>query len=104
MVGAREALRRRVRLLTDADVDPVALHNDKVIAAVHAPDPEADAAAGRAADALVGGASLLDLTAMTGLEERGYRAVLRLVRSGRLAPARRERISPATVLLPARAA
>ena len=93
-----------VRLLTDADVDPVALHNAKVIAAVRAPDPEADAAAGRAADALVGGASLLDLTAMTGLEERGYRAVLRLVRSGRLAPARRERISPATVLLPARAA
>ncbi len=90
-----------VRLPTDADVDPVALHNAKVIAAVRAPDPEANAAAGRAADALVGGASLLDLTAMTGLEERGYRAVLRLVRSGRLAPARRERISPSTVLLPA---
>ncbi len=58
----------------------------------------------RSKDALVSGASLLDLTAMTGLEARGYRAVLRLVRSGRLAPARRERISPATVLLPARAA
>ena len=93
-----------VRLLTDADVDPVALHNAKVVAAVRAPDPEADAAAGRAADALVGGASLLDLTAMTGLEDRGYRAILRLVRSGRLAPSRRERITPSTVLLRARGA
>ena len=93
-----------VRLLTDADLDPVALHNAKVIAAVRAPDPEADVAAELTADALVGAASLRDLTERIGLEARGYRAALRLVRSGRLSPVRIERITPATLFLRARAA
>lgn len=94
----RKRFAEDVRLLTDADIDPVALHNAKVIAAVRAPDPEADAAAERAAEALAGAASLRDLTERIGLEARGYRAALRLLRSGRLAPVRVERITPGTLV------
>lgn len=48
--------------------------------------------------ALTGARSLKDLTATTGLAERGYRALLRLVRTGVLAAERHERITPSTVV------
>lgn len=89
-----------LRLLTDADVDPVDLHNARIIAAVRDADPEADAAARQVAEALVGGLALRELTLATGLGARGYRALLRLVGSGALRPARRERITPLTIVLP----
>ena len=48
--------------------------------------------------------TLRDLTIATGLEARGYRALLRLVREGHLEPARRERLTPQTLVQRRRAA
>lgn len=87
-----------VRLLTDADLDEVELHNAKVIAAVRDPDPEADAVARNGVAAITGAMTLRDLTIATGLEARGYRALLRLVREGHIEPARRERLTPQTLV------
>ena len=88
-----------VRLLTDADVDPVALHNAKVLAAVRQTDPEADALARRMTEDLIGGTTLRELTRATGMEARGYRALLRLIRTGALIPSANERINPQTLVL-----
>ena len=93
-----------VRLLTDADLDDVELHNAKVIAAVRDPDPAADAIARSGVAAITGAMTLRDLTIATGLEARGYRALLRLVREGHLEPARRERLTPQTLVQRRRAA
>ena len=87
-----------VRLLTDADIDEVELHNAKIIAAVRDPDPEADAIARNGVAAITGAMTLRDLTIATGLEARGYRALLRLIREGHLEPARRERMTPETLV------
>ena len=87
-----------VRLLTDADLDEVELHNAKIIAAVRDPDPEADAIARNGVAAITGAMTLRDLTIATGLEARGYRALLRLIREGHLEPARRERMTPETLV------
>jgi hypothetical protein len=87
-----------VRLLTEADIDPIALHNAKMMAAVRGADPEADRAAREVASTLTGARCLKDLTAATGLSECGYRALLRLIRTGVLAPERHERITPSTLV------
>jgi hypothetical protein len=87
-----------VRLLTEADIDPIALHNAKMMAAVRGADPDADRAAQEVASTLTGARCLKDLTTATGLAERGYRALLRLVRTGLLAPERHERITPSTLV------
>ncbi|ULB09184.1 hypothetical protein ORIO_04495 [Cereibacter azotoformans] len=87
-----------VRLLTEADLDPVALHNAKLFTGLRDADPVADATARACAADLVGALPLLDLTRRTGLEARGYRALLRLLRSGELSLARRERITPASIV------
>ncbi|RHZ91187.1 hypothetical protein D1114_20735 [Cereibacter sphaeroides] len=88
-----------VRLLTEADIDPVDLHNARIIAAVRAPDPWADDAASRAISALHGARTLRDLTHELGMAARGYRAFLRLIRRGVLRPMRREAITPSTLVL-----
>ena len=87
-----------VRLLTEEDIDPIALHNAKIIAAVRGADPEADEVAQEIASSLTGARTLRDLTRSTGLAERGYRALLRLVRNGVLAVERHERLSPSTLV------
>lgn len=76
-----------VRLFTEKDIDPVELHNAHALAAFRDPDsdPDADAAAWELTRHLMGGRSLRDLTRDLGLAERGYRALLRLVRMGALA-------------------
>ena len=87
-----------VRLLTEEDIDPIALHNAKIIAAVRGADPEADRLAHEVAASLTGARTLRDLTRSIGLAERGYRALLRLIRTGLLAPERHERITPSTLI------
>ncbi|WP_157764680.1 hypothetical protein [Rhodobacter sp. CZR27] len=87
-----------VRLLSDADLDPVELYNAHLIAAVHEPDPEADARALEVAATLTGARCIRDLTLATGLEARGYRAILRLLRGHQLCTARPERITPDTLV------
>ena len=85
----------RVRLITDADIDPVELYNAELLHSVRDPDPEADAAAREAIACLSqgGAARLGDLAAATGHDAQGYRALVRLIRSHDLALDRRERIS-----------
>ncbi|SFY45897.1 hypothetical protein SAMN04244548_05403 [Paracoccus pantotrophus] len=86
-----------VRLLTDADLDPVELHNAWLLHDVRAPDPVADEAAARVLADMSGTASFADLTARTGCGATGFRALLRLVRSGQLRPLHNERITSATL-------
>lgn len=90
-----------VRILTDADLDPVQLHNARVLAAVRDSDPEADFAARVALRNLPtgGGQSLRELTLATGIGARGHRALIRLVRMGEAHLQAYERIGPATVIM-----
>lgn len=90
-----------VRILTDADIDRVALHNAQMFAVMRSsPDPEAMAAARRVVLGIpVGcGMSLRVLTIETGLEARGYRALLRLLRDGVLETLKPEAITPTTLV------
>lgn len=72
-----------VRLLTDADLDPVELSNARLGYGMRVPDPEADHAAAAVVAALPGVVTLGDLVDRLGLGARGYRALIRLVRAGR---------------------
>lgn len=89
-----------VRILTEVDLDPIELHNAKILAAVREADPEADVAALQVLSSLPpeGGQSLRALTFQTGMGARGYRALLRLLRVGRAVMVKRECISPKTVI------
>jgi len=98
----RQGFADEVRLLTEADIDPVALHNAEIHAKMRGHyDPEADQMARMVVSALpMGGArSLQALTVETGLADRGYRALLKLVRDRVLRPLRHEKIKPETLML-----
>lgn len=69
----------RVTVMTEAHLDPVALHNAKLFNAVRKPDPEADAAIRAAVADLVGAVKIGDLIAHTGLAGRGFRSIARLI-------------------------
>lgn len=89
-----------VRLVTEADINQIDLRNAQMFAAVREPDGEADAIAFAVAKAIPaeGGRSLRDLTIETGLQARGYRALIRLMRSGMLRAIQREIIRPTTIV------
>ena len=89
-----------VRILTEVDLDPIDLHNAKVLAAVREADPEADVAAFQVMSGLPpeGGQPLRELTLQIGMGARGYRALLRLVREGQAYMTTHERIGPKTVI------
>ncbi len=87
-----------VRLFTDADLDPVELFNAQVFLAVRDMDPEVDAAALDLAQSLDGGRSLHDLSLRLGMQARGYRALLRLVRDEVLRPFEKAKITPETIV------
>ena len=95
-----DAFAEEVRVITEHDIDPVALHNAELFNALRAPDPEADAAAEAATATLVGAATLSDLAARIGLGPRGLRALVRRVAQHRLRPLRHERITPQTLVQP----
>lgn len=86
------------RLLTENDLDPVELHNARIIAAVREADPEAEEVARSVVAGMLGGIILHDLTRRVGLEARGYRALLRLIRLGTLIPANGMKITPRTTV------
>ena len=86
-----------VRLLTDADLDPVELHNAWLLHGVREADPMADEAAARVLADMSGTASLAELVTRTGCGAAGFRALLRLIRWGQLRPIHHERITSATV-------
>ncbi|RWR04141.1 PDDEXK family nuclease [Paenirhodobacter populi] len=87
-----------VRLITEADLDPVLVHNAKIIAAVREPDPEADGAAWLQVRHVIGARTLRDLTQSISMDARGYRALLRLIRNGRLRVQAGQRISPSILV------
>jgi hypothetical protein len=89
-----------VRLVTEADINQTDLRNARMFAAVRESDAEADASALAVAMGLPaqGGRSLRDLTIETGMQARGYRALIRLMRRGLLRPIAHEVIRPLTVV------
>lgn len=99
---AAQARERRfadeVRLLTDADLDPVEFHNARLLHDVRAPDPVADAAVLRVLGEMSGTVSLANLTARAAMGAAGFRALLRLVGRGHLRPVRVERITRNTAV------
>jgi|TARA_R110002012_G_scaffold310986_1_gene519875 hypothetical protein len=90
-----------VRILTEADLDPIALHNAKVLAAVRERDPDADLAAIQELRKLPsgGGLSLRELTLAICMGARGYRALIRLIRSGEASLQAPGRIGPQAVIV-----
>ena len=87
-----------VRLVTERDIDPISESNARQLAAVRELDPEADHIALKTVSELSGALSLRDLTVRTGLNEKGYRALLRLVRDHHLRPVNHEVINPQTLV------
>lgn len=94
-----------VRIMSEADINPVDLRNAKILASVREADPEADAVALEVAQSLPtgGGQSLRDLTLSTGMAARGYRSLIRLIRSGALRLQKHEVIGPKVVVINANA-
>src|SRR6056297_1498508 len=94
----KKGFAKSVRLLTEADIDRVALHNANINTAMRDTDPEAAQAARAVASGLRGAVPLNQLTQQVGLAERGYRALLQLVSAGELAPLHSEQITPETLV------
>lgn len=90
------------RLFSEDDVDPVELSNAKLLHAVRVPDREPDAAARKAAAMITGVTFVGALVAETGLAGTGFRAVVRLIRSGHLKPVSHEPIDYGTDVFKAR--
>jgi hypothetical protein len=70
----------RVIVVTQRDIDPVDLHNAKLLHEVRHADLEADQAAETATTGLVGAVTVADLTAAIAMGSRGFRALARLIR------------------------
>jgi hypothetical protein len=87
-----------VRLLTDADVDRLELHNANQNVVLRDEDPSAEKAARDAFCGIRGAVSLKALTEMIGLEARGYRALHRMICRNEIKPLHRERITPETLV------
>lgn len=81
-----------VTLFTDEDVDPIELHNAELFHAMRARDPEADAAMRRLLSSIGGDMRTGDLVELSGLGARAFRATVRLIAAGALAPCAFERI------------
>lgn len=92
-----------LRLFSEDDVDLAALFNAKLLQAVRVPDPDPDAAARTAAARITGVTTVGALVEETGLGGAGFRAVVRLIRSGHLTPVRHVRIDRDTEVFKARA-
>lgn len=73
-----------VRLLMDADLDPVSLFNAKLLHACRAPCPEYDAVATTVVRAMQGVTTIGALVTEIGLYGAGFRALVRLIRSRHL--------------------
>lgn len=94
----KQGFAKSVRLLTEADIDRVTLHNANINTALRDTDPEAEEAVRVVASGLRGAVSLNHLTQQVGLAARGYRALLRLVSAGELAPLQSEKITTETLV------
>ncbi|MBO9456950.1 hypothetical protein J7376_16090 [Paracoccus sp. R12_1] len=87
-----------VRLLTDHDLDSVELHNAWILHGIRVGDQQVDARAVDVFETLSGTATLSELTSRIGLGVVGFRALLRLLRSGHLQMLRSEKITPSATV------
>lgn len=81
MIGAQAAsgFVDRVTVVTQLDIDPIDLHNAKLLHETRNADPEADHAAQAVTSGLVGAATIADLTVLVEMGSRGFRALIRLI-------------------------
>lgn len=84
------------RLFTEEDVDPTELFNAKLLHSVRVEDPEADEVVAEVARKRFGVFAIGALVEEAGLDGMGFRAAVRLIRSGHLKLVQHERISHAT--------
>lgn len=91
-----------VRLLTDANLDPVVLHNAELFHRARRRDAEADASAEAVAKGMRDTAPLGDLTDRIGMGPRGLYGLLRLLRRGGLRLLRHQRITLGSLVYPSR--
>jgi len=70
-----------VVVMTERDIDPVELFNAEMMHEMRRPDLEADAAARRVMGGLAAAVQIQDLVEAINLGARGFRAVVRLIRS-----------------------
>ncbi|ULB10227.1 hypothetical protein ORIO_09955 [Cereibacter azotoformans] len=86
----------RLHLVTEYARDPVKLHNADLFRGCRDADPEVDALAAEVVAALDGEAPLQKLVGEINRGPRGFRALVRLLRSGQLRMVSEEKISHAT--------
>jgi hypothetical protein len=91
-----EGFADRIQLITERHLDPVDVHNAWLLHGVRHPEPDVDALAVAATAAIEGAVRLQDLVDAIGMAGRGMRALLRLVRAGRLSPVAHERLTHET--------
>lgn len=85
-------------LVTEYARDPVALHNADLFRGCRDADPEVDALAAEVVEALDGEAPLQRLVGEINRGPRGFRALVRLIRSGRLRMVSAEKIAQTTLV------
>jgi len=82
-----------VVVMTERDIDPIELFNAEMMHEMRRADPEADAAARRAVGEIFASVQVQDLVEAIGLGARGFRAVVRLIRSHELTLINKVRIA-----------
>lgn len=87
-----------VQLLLDTELDPIELHNAKMLHGFRTPIPHEDAVAASVIREMTGMLTLGELIKRTGLGALGFGALLRFIRCNVLAPAHHERISKSTLV------
>lgn len=85
-----------VRLLTDADLDPIEFHNARMMHGMRRTDPASDEAVAAILAQMSGAETVAELTARAGIGAAGFRAVVRRIWWGELRLVRHERIAPET--------
>lgn len=96
--GVARGLFNQLYLLTEYGRDPVALHNATLIRGCRDRDAEADARAAEVVAAMTGPMQLRALAGQIGLGPRGFRALVRLIKPGRLRTVNHERIGLDTIV------
>ena len=90
------------RLFTERDVCPVELYNAKLFHSVRRPDCFGDPVARDIVGHMTGVQTIAHLVELTGLQGMGFRAVVRLIRSGYLEMVGYDRIGHHTMVFKAR--
>lgn len=91
-----------LRLFTERDVCPIALHNAKLFHSVRRPDCFGDPVAQEIISRMSGVVLIDRLVEQTGLEGMGFRALVRLIRSGHLQMVNYECISHSSLVFKAK--